>query len=132
MPAVVTTALTAFTVWFIAGHAGAVPSSWSGSDSTFAFAFQFGIATLVVACPCALGLATPTAVMVATGVGAQYGLLIKGGEPLENTQKTTTVVFDKTGTLTHGQMRVTHCWMVMDQKQLALQVPATLLNAAIV
>eukprot|EP00055_Hartaetosiga_balthica_P008511 m.31953 g.31953 ORF g.31953 m.31953 type:complete len:1356 (+) comp6348_c0_seq1:284-4351(+) len=70
------------------------------------FVFQFAISVLVIACPCALGLATPTAVMVGTGVGARYGILIKGGAALESAHKTKTIVFDKTGTLTVGQPRV--------------------------
>ncbi|OCQ88893.1 ATPase [Nostoc sp. MBR 210] len=70
---------------------------------------KLAIAVMVVACPCALGLATPTAILVGTGIGAERGLLIKGGDVLEKVHQLNTVVFDKTGTLTTGNPTVTDC-----------------------
>lgn len=73
----------------------------------FGSALLLGIAVLVVSCPCAMGLATPTAIMVGTGKGAEYGVILKGGEALEKTHHLNTIAFDKTGTLTKGEPAVT-------------------------
>ena len=95
VPVVAGLALLTVTGWWIfGGEAGAVR------------AFANGVAVLIIACPCAMGLAVPTAVMVATGRGAELGVLIKGGEALQRASEITAVVFDKTGTLTEGRPTV--------------------------
>ena len=78
-----------------------------GPDLRLTLALQAAIAVLIIACPCALGLATPTAIMVGTGKAAEHGILIRGGEALEQARKINTIVLDKTGTLTRGKPAVT-------------------------
>lgn len=76
---------------------------WLVAGASFPFALRIFVAVMVIACPCAMGLATPTSIMVATGRGAQLGVLFKNGTALEQTGRVQTVVFDKTGTITHGK-----------------------------
>jgi Cu+-exporting ATPase len=84
--------------------AAATLGFWIGTGSGAGAGFTAAVAVLIIACPCALGLATPTALMVGTGRGAQLGILLKGPEVLEQTQRIDTVVLDKTGTVTTGSM----------------------------
>lgn len=108
VPTVIALALLTLLGWYIFGALGAYPESWLPENGNyFVFSLMFSISVVVIACPCALGLATPTAVMVSTGVGANNGVLIKGGDALERAQKVKYVVFDKTGTLTQGKASVT-------------------------
>jgi Cu+-exporting ATPase len=105
VPIVCVIALVSGAAWFIATSAN--PSLLPTGYFPLKFALTIFISVLVIACPCALGLATPTAIMVATGKGAEHGILIKGGEALETAHRIGVIVFDKTGTLTEGKPRVT-------------------------
>ena len=95
------------------------------STSPLLLSLKLAISVLVIACPCALGLATPTAILVGTGIGAQQGLLIKGGEILEKVHQLDIIVFDKTGTLTVGQPQVTDCFPIHLSPENLLQLAAT-------
>jgi len=109
VPTVVVIAIVTWSLWGVAMYCGLVSPALvaaSGLSDGYTMAFMFGAATLVIACPCALGLATPTAVMVGSGLGAQLGILFKGGDVLENASRVTTIIFDKTGTLTKGLLEV--------------------------
>lgn len=101
VPVVIGIALVTAIVWLIAGQ-------------SFEFALSCAIAVLVISCPCALGLATPVAIMVGTGKAAEYGILVKSAESLENLHHMDTVVLDKTGTLTSGHPSVTDI-LVLDE-----------------
>lgn len=99
--------VSAYFVPIVVGIAVVTFVGWYLVTGDFTAAMLSFTAVLVIACPCALGLATPTAIMVGTGLGAQKGILIRGGEHLEKAYKLNTIVLDKTGTITKGEPAVT-------------------------
>ena len=96
VPVVIGLAMLTFAVWYLVAD-----------EAPLVRAFASAVAVLIIACPCAMGLAVPTAVMVASGKGAELGVLIKGGEALQRAGDISTVVLDKTGTVTEGKPTVT-------------------------
>ncbi|XP_048090546.1 LOW QUALITY PROTEIN: copper-transporting ATPase 2 [Alosa alosa] len=130
VPFIMVVSVVTLVVWLIIGFLDfdVVAEYFPGYDKNIhrtavivRFAFQTSITVLSIACPCSLGLATPTAVMVGTGVGAQNGILIKGGEPLEMAHKIKTVMFDKTGTITNGVPLVTRVLVLWDKARMPLR-----------
>jgi Cu+-exporting ATPase len=115
IPAVLSIAILAFSVWYI-------------TDGVLLFALTVLISVLVIACPCALGLATPTAVTVGIGRGAEMGILIRRGETLETSGRLTTILFDKTGTLTKGKPEVTNILPIGTEELQLLQIAASVEN----
>lgn len=117
VPMILVLGVTTFTLWMILSHVLTNPPQVfldDASGGTTMVCIKLCISVIVFACPCALGLATPTAVMVGTGVGAERGILVKGGAILERATKVSHVVLDKTGTLTLGKMSVADAKLISD------------------
>lgn len=117
VPVVIVIAAITFAVWF------AITKDMNSSLIP-------AVAVLVIACPCALGLATPTAIMVGTGRGAENGILIKGGEHLEEAHKLDAIVLDKTGTITKGTPELTDIYTMGIEENRLLQLVASAENAS--
>ena len=113
VPVVISIAVITIIVWLLLGKG-------------VSFALSMGISVLVISCPCALGLATPTAIMVGTGKGAQYGILTKSAESLETAHQVDMVILDKTGTITEGKPSVTNIAPVGISDKELLQIAASI------
>ncbi len=109
VPAVIASAAVTALVWALVGP-----------EPAAAYALVNAVAVLIIACPCALGLATPMSIMVATGRGAQAGVLIRSAEALETLEKVDTLVLDKTGTLTEGRPRLSAVELEPDFEEAAV------------
>jgi len=109
VPAVLLLAAATFAGWLL-----------FGAEPRLTMAIEAAVAVVIIACPCALGLATPVAIMVGTGKAAELGILVRGGEVLEEVRRLDTVVLDKTGTLTRGKPAVTSITTLdgIDEEQL--------------
>ncbi|XP_018411947.1 PREDICTED: copper-transporting ATPase 2 [Nanorana parkeri] len=130
VPFIIITSIVTLIAWITVGFVNfdiiikyfpGYSKTMSKAEVIIRVAFQTSITVLSIACPCALGLATPTAVMVGTGVAAQNGILIKGGEPLEMAHKINIVMFDKTGTITHGVPKVMRVLLLCDVSRMPLK-----------
>ncbi len=115
VPIVIMLAFATLGIWYVFGPAPAL-----------LYALLNTVAVLIIACPCAMGLATPTAIMVATGKGAEHGILIKDAESLEVAHKVNVVIFDKTGTLTNGKPEVTDVVPLLGSKKELLSLAAAI------
>ncbi|NNF54523.1 MAG: copper-translocating P-type ATPase [Acidimicrobiales bacterium] len=113
VPVAIAISLITLIAWFV-----------SGADANDAF--TAAVAVLIIACPCALGLATPLGIMVGTGRGAQLGVLIKGGEVLEDTREIDVIILDKTGTVTEGRMQLSEVIAPAGDKNTLLHLAASL------
>jgi Cu+-exporting ATPase len=106
VPIVIGIAIVTFIAWGI----------W-GPEPSLAYALVNAVAVLIIACPCALGLATPMSIMVATGKGAQNGLLFRNAEAIETLRKVQTLIVDKTGTLTEGRPKLSGVYTLGEIKE---------------
>jgi Cu2+-exporting ATPase len=115
VPIIIISAIITFLVW-----------SKYGPEPSYVYGFINAIAVLIIACPCALGLATPMSVMVGVGKGAQFGILIKNAEAIENMNKVTVLITDKTGTITEGKPTVEKVVSFINKEDEVLQLAGSL------